>query len=179
MPPERTACPSDVSEPAPLVRLFNHHHPRLFRLARRLSSSHDEARDLVQDTFVRVLRCPAALPEDSQGQESWLVTTLLNLARDRARRRTLRHRVAAASSAAPADDRTGPERAYLARLAVQEALDRLNARRRAVVVLHYIEGEPVARVAALLRLSPITVRWHLARARRELAALLSGGGLSV
>jgi RNA polymerase sigma factor (sigma-70 family) len=56
---------------------------------------------------------------------------------------------------------------------VQDALGRLDPRRRAIVVLHYLEGEPVARVGKLLRISPITVRWHLARARRQLAALLS------
>lgn len=38
-----------------LVRLFDDYHQRLFRLARRLSTNHDEARDLVQETFVRVL----------------------------------------------------------------------------------------------------------------------------
>jgi RNA polymerase sigma-70 factor (ECF subfamily) len=156
-----------------LARLFDDYHQRLFRLARRLSSNHDEARDLVQETFVRVLQSPTTVPQDAHGRESWLITAMVNLARDRGRRRAVRLRVASATRDALADDRASPERGYLARIAVQDALGRLDVRRRAVVVLHYLEGAPVARVSELLRISPITVRWHLARARRELAALLS------
>src|SRR2546423_4860009 len=41
-----------------LGTLFDIHHTRLFRLARRLSRDADEARDLVQDTFLRAARSP-------------------------------------------------------------------------------------------------------------------------
>jgi RNA polymerase sigma-70 factor, ECF subfamily len=164
--------PGDTDADA-LLRLFDDHHPRLFRLARRLSSTHDEARDLVQETFVRVLQSPTAVPQDAHGCESWLITAMVNLARDRGRRQAVRLRAASATRDALAADCANPERGYLARIAVQEALGRLDSRRRAVVVLHYLEGEPVARVGELLRISAITVRWHLARARRDLAALLS------
>jgi len=157
----------------PLVRLFDDHQQRLFRLARRLSSNHDDARDLVQETYVRALQSSTALPDDAHGQESWLVTTMLNIARDRERRQAVRRRLAPRAPEGPADGRANPEPGYLARIAVQDALARLDGRRRAVVVLHYLEGEPVNRVAALLGVSPITVRWHLARARRQLATLLS------
>jgi RNA polymerase sigma-70 factor, ECF subfamily len=152
-----------------VVRLFDTHQERLFKLARRLSVDHDEARDLLQETFMRVVRSGSALPADHEGQAAWLVTTLVNLARDRGRRAAVRQR-------AHVDFRpplvVGPEAAYVARIAVQDALARLDARRRAVVVLHEIEGEPVARIAALLGISAITVRWHLGRARRQLAVLL-------
>jgi RNA polymerase sigma factor (sigma-70 family) len=161
---------ADVESDA-LVRLFDDHHQRLFRLARRLSSSHDEARDLLQETFVRVLRSSGALPHDETGRESWLTTTMVNLARDRGRRQTVRSRAAFEGGRAAVQN-PSPEPGYLARIAVQDALARLDARRRAVVVLHYLEGESVERVGQLLRISPITVRWHLARARRELATVL-------
>ena len=45
-------------------------------------------------------------------------------------------------------------------------------RRRAVVVLHELEGAPPARIARLLGLRPATVRWHLSVGRKELARLL-------
>ena len=41
-----------------LGALFDAHHQRLYRLARRMSRSADEARDLVQDTFLRAARAP-------------------------------------------------------------------------------------------------------------------------
>jgi RNA polymerase sigma-70 factor (ECF subfamily) len=152
------------------VTLLAAHHLRLFRLARRLSSSHDEARDLVQDTLVRALRSKAELPLDRQEQEAWLVTVLVNLARDRGRRVVVRARHAAEMRASTGD---GPEGGYIAKMAVERALEQLDARRRAVIVLHELDGEPVKRIAALLGIAPVTVRWHLARARKQLAIMLA------
>ncbi len=58
----------DASENAaaadPAVRvgaLFDAHHQRLFKLARRLSRNSDDARDLVQETFLRAARSPASI----------------------------------------------------------------------------------------------------------------------
>jgi RNA polymerase sigma-70 factor (ECF subfamily) len=158
-----------ADEGCAVERLFDAHHERLFKLARRLSIDHDQARDLVQETFMRVVRSRSPLPADRDGQAAWLVRALVNLARDRGRRAAVRQRMQAGERAQGA---AGPEAAYLARIAVQNALARLDARRRAVIVLHEIEGEPVARVATLLGINAITVRWHLGRARRQLAALL-------
>ncbi len=149
--------------------LVDTHHVRLFGLARRLSSSHDEARDLVQETLVRALRAKG-LPQERQEQEAWLITALVNLARDRGRRAAVRTRNAA-ESRAPSG--SSPEAAYVAKIAVERALDRLDARRRAVIVLHELDGEPVKRIAALLGIAPVTVRWHLARARKQLAIMLA------
>ena len=153
------------------LAIFELHERRLFRLARRLSSSHDDAADLVQETFVRALRSSASLPENEREQESWLVTVLVNLARDRSRRNLVR----VPATIEPVSDPGGPETQYVARIAVEKALARLDARRRAVVVMHELDGEPVARIAELLGIMPVTVRWHLARAKKELGALLGCG----
>src|SRR5713226_3263903 len=40
--------------------LFDAHHGRLYRLARRLSPTVDDAKDLVQETFLRAARAPAS-----------------------------------------------------------------------------------------------------------------------
>ena len=143
--------------------LFDTHHLRLFRLARRLSSNHDEARDLVQETFVRALRSKPGLPTDRQEQEAWLVTALVNLARDHRRRAAVRARNA---GDVPTEPGGSPEAVYVAKIAVERALERLDPRRRAVIVLHELDGEPVKRIATLLGIAPVTVRWHLARARK-------------
>ena len=153
-----------------LTRAFDTHHERLFRLARRLSGSHDDARDLVQETFVRVARSPASLPVDHDGELRWLIRTLVNLCRDRRRRAVVRarHAMTHDGDAAPGD----PESAYVARMAVQRALGQLDARRRAIVVLHELEGEPVEQIARALGIASVTVRWHLSRARRQLCGIL-------
>ena len=65
-----------------LEALFDAHHERLYRLARRLSQDPDEARDLVQEAFLRAARRPSSVPRDTIGAESWLVRVLVNLCRD-------------------------------------------------------------------------------------------------
>lgn len=160
----------DEGEDEQALRLFDTHQQRLFRLARRLSSNHADAKDLVQETFARVLRSRSPLPPDPRGQDAWLVTTLVNIARDQARRSAVRHRNRSNAQMEPGDS---PEASYVAKIAVGDALARLDARRRAVVVLHELEGEPVRRVATLLGIAPVTVRWHLARARKQLATWLA------
>jgi DNA-directed RNA polymerase specialized sigma24 family protein len=51
-------------------------------------------------------------------------------------------------------------------------VEALPARQRAAIVLHEVEGQAVAHVAALLGVSPVTVRWHLLAARRRLREVL-------
>lgn len=154
-----------------LARLFDAHHERLFRLARRLSSDREEARDLVQETFLRAAGRPAAVPEGSQPEEAWLVRTLVNLCRDRFRRLGVRSRER--ERLAREAETPHPESAAVARTVVRQALGRLSPRRRAVIVLHELEGTPVREVARLLGVTEVTVRWHLLAARRELASLLA------
>ena len=76
-----------------LGALFDAHHQRLYRLARRLSGSADEARDLVQDTFLRAARAPASVPAGPSAEEAWLVRVLINLCRDRWRQTANRQRL--------------------------------------------------------------------------------------
>lgn len=156
-----------------LARLFDAHHERLFRLARRLSADREEARDLVQETFLRAARRPGSVPPGEGPGEAWLVRILVNLCRDRHRRTGVRARVH--ETLRRQEETAHPESAAVARATVQAALARLSPRRRAAIVLHEIEGMPAREVARLLGIAEVTVRWHLLTARRELASLLLAG----
>ena len=157
--------------PEQLGELFDAHHARLYRLARRLSSEPEEARDLVQEAFLRAARSPGRLPAGAAAAEAWLVRVLVNLCKDRRRRLAVRSRSAPLLKPSEAADGS-PESAAVARATVQAGLARLSPRRRAVVVLHELEGADVADVARLLGVSRVTVRWHLAAARRDLREFL-------
>src|SRR5688572_4130202 len=156
-----------------LGALFDAHHQRLYRLARRLSRNADEARDLVQDTFLRAARAPASLPSGASAEEAWLVRVLVNLCRDRWRQTTNRERL---GRAAPRDIEADPERALVAKSVVWAALATLDPRRRAVLVMHELEGVPVEAIARTLGVTSVTVRWHLSKGRRQLAAAIRGEG---
>jgi RNA polymerase sigma-70 factor, ECF subfamily len=166
------AAPGDPSDR--LASLFDAHHDRLYRLARRLTAGADDALDLVQDTFLKAAKCPHSVPVGAADEQAWLVRVLINIRRDQWRKASVRHRHDQAMFAAgpPAPDARAPEAALLARAAVWQALDALPPRRRAIVVLHELEGLAYPAIAALLGISAITVRWHLAIAKRDLTRAL-------
>ena len=155
-----------------LSQLFDLHHERLYRLARRMSGDSEDARDLVQEAFVRLARQNGPLPATESHAEGWLVKTIVRLCRDRDRRLRVRRRHHL-EAAQPESRHAGtPETRAVARVAVQKALARLSPRRRAVIVLHELDGRTAAEIARLLGLTPVTVRWHLHAARRDLKRIL-------
>ncbi|TDI46920.1 MAG: sigma-70 family RNA polymerase sigma factor [Acidobacteria bacterium] len=153
-----------------LAALFDTYSLRLYRLARRLVGDADTARDMVQEVFLRAARHPGRLPGDDAGGEAWLVRAMVNLCRDRWRREKIRQRpMEPLPQAAATPD---PEAAAVARATIGAALAVLSPRRRAVIVLHHLEERDTAEIAALLGIRQVTVRWHLAGARKQLAQLL-------
>ena len=152
--------------------LFERHHESLWRLALRMAGNADTAKDLVQETFLRAMT--RRLPADLRSSEAWLVRTLVNLSRDLHRRRRVRRRHAEGERTARSRVESGNHAdRVVARVTVERVMQKLSARRRAVLVLCDLEGLDGARVAELLGLRPSTVRWHLAAARKELARRLS------
>jgi RNA polymerase sigma-70 factor, ECF subfamily len=163
------------SEPAGrLAALFEVHYERLYRLARRLSPSGDEARDLVQETFLKAARFPKSIPVGASNEEAWLVRVLINIRRDQWRKAAVRdrHRKAAFGGGHSGMGSRNPEGGLIARRAVWQALNILSPRRRAVVVMYELEELAIPKIASLLGISAITVRWHLSMGRRDLARAL-------
>jgi len=173
--PEQTETATEVrADPAErLAALFDAHHARLYRLARRLANQSDEARDLVQETFLRAARSPSGIPSGASREEAWLVRVLINVCRDGWRKRAVRARIDPTLET-DAASRATQEDALIARSDVWRALDTLTPHRRAIVILYELEGATIASIAATLRVAPVTVRWHLSRGRRQLAAAIRG-----
>src|SRR5512146_3335310 len=75
-----------------LAALFDAHYGRLYRLARRLAPSADDALDLVQETYLRAARRPKSIPQGAADEEAWLVRVLINIRRDQWRKESVRAR---------------------------------------------------------------------------------------
>jgi RNA polymerase sigma-70 factor (ECF subfamily) len=150
-----------------LGRLFDTHYSRLYSLARRLTRSADEARDAVQDTFLRAARSPQSIPWGMPHEEAWLVRVLVNICRDEWRKQAVRNRAGVA--APPPVDHRGVESELVARSTIWQALETLPPRRRAILILYELEGAAIPAIAKLLGVRAVTVRWHLSVGRRELA----------
>jgi RNA polymerase sigma factor (sigma-70 family) len=155
-----------------LESLFDLHHERLYRLARRLSTNVDDAKDLVQETYLRAAQKLASVPKDAVGAEAWLVRVLVNICRDRWRRGAVRRRFPPPELPVSASD----EAAMVAKSAIWRALQSLSPRRRAVVVMCELEDMPIHLIARTLGLASVTVRWHLSKGRRELANFIEPKG---
>jgi RNA polymerase sigma-70 factor (ECF subfamily) len=153
-----------------LASLFDVHYDRLYRLARRLTRTSDDALDLVQETFLKAARFPNSIPVDIRDKEAWLVRVLINIRHDQWRKESVRNRID--RSRRDSHNTANPESALIARTAVWQALDVLPPRRRAIVVMYELEGLPIPAIASLLGISAITVRWHLSVGRHDLRRVL-------
>ena len=166
---------AEVTDPADrLAALFDTHYERLYRLARRLSATTDDALDLVQETFLKAARSPESIPDGLTPEEAWLVRVLVNTRRDQWRKASIRKHYDSKVPLAPNSQEFEPS--LIAQNTVWQALEVLSPRRRAIVVMCELEELPIPVIASLLGISVITVRWHLSMGRRELARALKPCG---
>lgn len=151
---------------AGLEELFAREFPRLFRFLDRLCGDPDQASDMAQEAFSRLLR-RGSMPESPR---AWLFTVALNLLRNArvtgARRRRLlsaaRSRHVLSDPGPPPDRAVGAERT---RSQVRTALDRIPARDRELLLLR-AEGMGYREIAGTLALNEASVGTLLARAKR-------------
>lgn len=148
---------------------------RLFRMAVAITRSHADARDATQEACVKAWR---ELPRLRQHDrfDAWLNQIVVNAARMAVRsrgRRAVREfsrdddRLPPAAPAKPFDADT-----FADADAIRRAFGRLDGNTRSLLVLHYVEGTPLADIARATG-SPVgTVKWRLSNARKALERAL-------
>ena len=147
------------------------HQRRIFRISLRLLGDVDEAQSATQDCFMRAFDAADRCPADDVGCTRWLNRIAVNLCLDRLRSRKWmwwrgRDELPAQSDAMHSPrtpERESLNRELRSRL-MQEALDKLSPRQRAVFVLRHYEDYPLEQIAEELSLSTGTVKTHLSRA---------------
>jgi RNA polymerase sigma-70 factor (ECF subfamily) len=161
---------------AALVALVEDYAPTLFRVAHSVLHHRQEAEDVVQDTFVRVLEHKKTLPA-IRDLRVWLVRIAWNLALDR-RRRIRPDQIDAAFAAnlvattIPADQALGETRELALLL---EAIEHLPKLERQVLLLSAVEELSTAEVAGVVGKSESATRALLFRARTRLKERTKGG----
>jgi RNA polymerase sigma-70 factor (ECF subfamily) len=148
--------------------LFERYAPALLRTARRHLRTEEDARDLVQQTFLQLHRGRRDFRGDAPFRP-WLFTIALNLRREHYRRRARRPEAPLDSEAgAKLHSPTGGAAAVEASALVRQALGRLPPDQREAIVLHWFEGYSFGEIAALVGASAGAVR---VRAHRGYGAL--------
>lgn len=141
----------------------------LLRVAHAALRSRVEAEDVVQETFVRVLKHSKRLPE-IKDMRVWLVRITWNLALDR-RRRIQPDQIdaafvdALAAATVPAD--RAIEQSANLRLVMQQ-IERLPKSEREALLLSAVDDMSTEQIAAVMRKSASAVRALLFRARARL-----------
>ncbi len=156
-------------------RLVDDHSPRLMLVARAFARSEDEAREILQATWVRAYRKRRAF-RGAGGVFGWLCAVCRTVALNRlrsGRRRTRLADAVARSAANPAPGSGGdPAEHEEIRRRLLRALAALGERQRQVVTLRLIEERSVAETAAALGVAEGTVKATLHQAVRALRPML-------
>jgi RNA polymerase sigma-70 factor (ECF subfamily) len=159
--------------------LYDRHFPQVDRLVHALGILDTEADDVCQEIFVSVFRSLRRFRGEAR-VSTWIHRVAVREAVRFAKRRRLRRVLAALflreheAAPPPASSETeASRRQYLRRL-----LDRLAPERRLALVLHEIEGLPVAEIAAIAGCAENTVWTRIHRARGDLERIAGeeGGG---
>ena len=148
--------------------------PRFGRLAWRLTREREAARDVVQETWLAIVRGLRRL-DDPARFRAWAYRIVTHKCADWTRRRVTRRNVerelqdAAASTAGrPPNDRDSRDGAEMLRCALAALPDD----QRAILSLHYLDGMSVREIGLVLDVPQGTVKSRLYHARERLKQAL-------
>jgi len=154
---------------ATLAEIARNHHSALVRFLALRTGSAEDAKEIVQEAYAKVLALDR--PDTVSFQLGYLWRIAANLAIDRKRQRMARARLA--SLALQPTDRCSPSTESVVesreRLAiVQKAIAQLPPRCREAFLLRIVEGQRFARVGREMGISERMAKVHVARAMEYL-----------
>ncbi len=142
--------------------LVARHAQAVYRLAYARTGSREDAEDVTQETFLRLVRTAPEFADEDHCR-AWLLRVAMNCSGDLFRSAWRRHtRPLEEAEQVPAPEEGG----------VLEAVLALPERYRAPIHLFYYEGLSTAEIAAVLGKSEGAVRTRLSRARTMLRGVL-------
>ena len=171
-----------------LAELVDAYSPRVFGLLLRLTRDREMAEDLMQETFLRLVRTIGSYEHEGRF-EAWLFRIAGNLARDHARRNKRRGRplsLDAPTGASgedriePADTRPDGPTHQIARDEDEQrllaALDEIGETDREIVMLRHFSELSFREIAELLNVPLGTALARMHRALKKLRTLLEPEG---
>jgi RNA polymerase sigma-70 factor (ECF subfamily) len=174
----RDAAGADVLEraragdAAAFRELYAQHHRQVTRqLAFLVTSS--ELEDVLQDVFIEVFRSIRRF-EGKSAFSTWLYRVTVHVAMKARRKRTRSRLDLVEDVPETVDEKPLPVEVSLSaerQARVEVLLQRLSPKKRAVLVMHDVQGTDAQKIAEILGTNVLTVRTRLFYARRELEAL--------
>lgn len=145
-----------------ITQILDLYGDRLYRLCFVMLQNRSDAEDAVQETLLQYLR-KAPNFNDTEHEKAWLLKVAANKCRDQLRFRARHPHIGLEDIQLAAPE--APDKAIL------EALMMLPEKYRLVLVLHYVEGYPVNRIASIIGRTPSAVKMRLQKGRALLKDL--------
>jgi RNA polymerase sigma-70 factor, ECF subfamily len=161
-----------------LAELYDRYAPIALGMALKIVRDQNEAEDVVHDAFIAIVERSDQFRPERGSVVAWLVTTVRNLALDRARRRIRRAQITDDELRhEPAEPVADPE--LLSglesdRQAVRSALARLSVSQRTTLEIAFFEGLSYPEIAEREKVPLGTVKSRAARALAALREALDG-----
>ncbi len=154
--------------------LVTRYERRLIRVILRFVPDVEQARDLAQETFLRVYRRLDQF-DPSRRFGPWMFRIGVNLTLDYLRKRKRRLRWSLFSDAprdtAPDPETPDPRNQLDTSQEVRAVMDQLPEKYRSVLILRDLENFTTSEIAAILNRKEATIRWRLAEARKQFKTL--------
>ena len=151
--------------------LVERHRHSVYRTAWAILRNDADALDAAQETFIGAWKELGRL-RDPDRFEAWLTRSLVNRCRTvlRSRRRSSVREVTLVASDEPnaGTGGGGLGGSFEESDSIRHAFERLSVDQRTYLVLHYVEGRPIAEIGMVVGAPVGTVKWRLSEARRAL-----------
>jgi RNA polymerase sigma-70 factor (ECF subfamily) len=172
---EWIALRCQLGEPAAFADLVGEMERSLLYYVTKLLGDEDAALDVLQNVWVTAFRKIRRLDE-AAAVRSWLYRIAHGFAVDRLRKDRSQERVERdwADHLPQAEEQSSFDQEDAA--ALHRALDELDLLHREVLVLHFLEGWPVAEIASVLGCPAGTVKSRIFYAKKALKQVLVRGG---
>ena len=147
------------------IETYNRHVDMVYRVCYSFMKNQTDTEDMVQETFLRLLSNQKKFA-DERHEKAWLIVTASNLCKDTLKKwwRTNEN----------IEDYPDLPQKTNGSSAVMEAILSLSDDYKTAVYMYYYEGYSTAEIAGFLGCPDATVRSRLARARKQLQAMLGG-----
>lgn len=158
--------PGDISVPYEVSKLYQEHHAWLVRWLARRTQGMDNAQDLAQDTFMRILARPRVL-DSLSNPRAWLVKVANNLVIDQARRRLLEKQYLELLAELPEPELPSvEEQLQLLQLLdrIDQLLEGLRPLEKTAFLMSRLDGLTYKEIAAELNISLSSVEKYMAKA---------------
>ena len=149
------------------VEIYERHVQTVWHICLAYMKNRDDAQDAVQETFLKLYRCPDSFSGPDH-EKAWLIVTASNLCKDMLKH-WWRKREDIDSHLDLEGQETGGTDTTL------EEVMKLPDKYKTVIYLYYYEGYSSIEIGRMLQKPDSTIRNYLSRAKKILKSRLGGG----